>query len=239
MNTNKTENRLTDKQKKIISLCALAALVIFAAVIAWFIGRPMIKLASAPEEFRAWVDSKGVWGWLIFIGMTVFQVVIAFVPGEPLEIGAGYAFGAVWGTVLSVVGTTIGSILVFVLVRKFGVRLVEVFFDVGKINRLKFLQNEKKRDLLLFTVFLLPGTPKDLLTFFVGLTDIPFGKFFVIASVTRLPSIITSTVGGSALGVKEYELAVIVFAATVVVSLLGLFIYNRICKHRQKQEKNV
>ncbi|MGN0492624.1 MAG: TVP38/TMEM64 family protein [Acutalibacteraceae bacterium] len=235
MSIQNEERHLTTKQKKIISVCAFLLFLGFSAAVAWFIGKPMISLVSEPEKFRDWVESRGNWGRLIFIGMMVFQVLIALVPGEPLEIGAGYAFGAVEGTLLCIAGVTIGSLLVFGLVRRFGIRLVEVFFDTGKIKQLKFLQNEKRLDLITFLVFFLPGTPKDLLTYFVGLTDIKLSKFIVIVSVARLPSIITSTVGGSALGIGRYELAAIVFGGTVVISLLGLFIYNRICKHRAKK----
>ena len=238
MSTQNEERHLTTKQKKIISVILLVLFLGFSALVAWFIGKPMISLVSEPEKFRDWVESRGILGRLIFIGMTVFQVIIALVPGEPLEIGAGYAFGAVEGTLLCVAGVTIGSLLVFGLVRRFGIRLVEVFFDTGKIKQLKFLQNEKRLDLITFIVFFLPGTPKDLLTYFVGLTDIKLSKFIFIVSVARMPSIITSTVGGSALGIGRYELAAIVFGGTVVISLLGLFIYNRICKHRAKKNNS-
>ena len=238
MSTQNEERHLTTKQKKIISVILLVLFLGFSALVAWFIGKPMISLVSEPEKFRDWVESRGILGRLIFIGMMVFQVIIALVPGEPLEIGAGYAFGAVEGTLLCVAGVTIGSLLVFGLVRRFGIRLVEVFFDTGKIKQLKFLQNEKRLDLITFIVFFLPGTPKDLLTYFVGLTDIKLSKFIFTVSVARMPSIITSTVGGSALGIKRYELAAIVFGGTVVISLLGLFIYNKICKHRAKKDKD-
>lgn len=238
MTTQSEERHLTVKQKKIISVIVLVLFLGFSALVAWFIGKPMISLVSEPEKFRAWVESRGNWGRLIFIGMMVFQVLIALVPGEPLEIGAGYAFGAVEGTILCVIGVTVGSLLVFGLVRRFGMRLVEVFFDTGKIKKLKFLQNEKRLDLITFLVFFLPGTPKDLLTYFVGVTDIKLSKFILIVSVARLPSIITSTVGGSALGIGKYELAVIVFGVTIAASLLGLFIYNRICKHRAKKNNS-
>ena len=238
MTTQSEERHLTVKQKKIISVLVLVLFLGFSALVAWFIGKPMISLVSEPEKFRDWVESRGNWGRLIFIGMMVFQVLIALVPGEPLEIGAGYAFGAVEGTILCVIGVTLGSLLVFGLVRRFGIRLVEVFFDTGKIKKLKFLQNEKRLDLITFLVFFLPGTPKDLLTYFVGVTDIKLSKFILIVSVARLPSIITSTVGGSALGIGKYELAVIVFGVTIAASLLGLFIYNRICKHRAKKNNS-
>lgn len=238
MSTQNEERHLTAKQKKIISVIVLVLFLGFSALVALLIGKPMISLVSEPEKFRGWVESRGNWGRLIFIGMMVFQVIIALVPGEPLEIGAGYAFGAVEGTLLCVAGVTIGSLLVFGLVRRFGIRLVEVFFDTGKIKQLKFLQNEKRLDLITFIVFFLPGTPKDLLTYFVGLTDIKLSKFILIVSIARLPSIITSTVGGSALGIGRYELAAIVFGGTVIISLLGLFIYNKICIHRAKKAKD-
>ena len=141
LNLKKNESALTDKQKKIISIAVIIALIVFSAAVAWFVGKPMIKLVSSKGAFSEWVDSHGIWSRFIFIGMVIFQVVIALVPGEPLEIGAGYAFGAVEGTILVVVGITLGSVMVLGLVRKFGVKLVEVFFDIEKIKKLKFLQD--------------------------------------------------------------------------------------------------
>ena len=170
MSIQNDEKRLSPKQKKILSVCAIILLLAFAAAVTWFIGRPMVSLVSEPEQFREWVKSNGLWSWLIFIGMMIFQVIIALVPGEPLEIGAGYAFGAVEGTVLCVVGVTLGSLIVFGLVRKFGIRLIEVFFDFEKIKKLKFLQNEKRLSLITFIVFFLPGTPKDLPVSYTHLT---------------------------------------------------------------------
>lgn len=221
---------ITEKHKKIISGCVIAAFILFCSAVGWFVGRPLVEFVGQPEAFRAWVEKSGFWGMLAFVGMTVFQVVIAFVPGEPLEIGAGYAFGAFWGTILCVIGITIGSVIVFFLVRTLGVKLLEVFFTYEKIKSLKFLQNEKKVALLCFLLFFLPGTPKDLLTYFVGLTKIDFKHFLFIAGVARLPSIITSTVGGSLLGSEKYLFAVIVFAATLLISLAGWIIYNKIRK---------
>lgn len=64
----------------------------------------MLKFVSEPEKFRAWVDGHGIYGRLAFIGMMVLQVFIAIIPGEPLEIGAGYAFGMWEGTLLCMAG---------------------------------------------------------------------------------------------------------------------------------------
>lgn len=233
MNTEFKHGSFSEKQKKIIGIIVILLFLSFCGAVTWFIGRPMIKFVSEPQRFRAWVDSHGVWGKLAFIGMVWFQVVIALVPGEPLEIGAGYAFGAIEGTLLCAIGITLGSILVFLLVRKFGIKLVEIFFSREKLNQLRILRNTKKRNILIFLVFFLPGTPKDLLTYFVGLTDIKLSHFLFVASVARLPSVITSTVGGGALGVSEYLTAIIVFIATFAVSAIGWVIYKIIIKHKK------
>ena len=85
---------------------------------------------------------------------------------------------------------------------------------------------------------MLPGTPKDLLCYFAGLTDMPFSLWLMICSLGRLPSIVTSTIGGSALGSQNYTAAILVFAGTLLVSGLGLLAYDRICKrHAQKESE--
>ena len=59
----------------------------------------------------------------------------------------------------------------------------------------------------------------------------------MICSLGRLPSIITSTVGGDALGTKNYWFAVIVFAVTLAISAAGLLIYDRICDRHKGEDK--
>ena len=235
MNNKFKEHSLTEKQRKTAAIMAFVAFVIFCGLVGWFLGRPMIKFVSEPEKFRIWVNSHGIIGKITFILMMVFQVVIALVPGEPLEIGAGYAFGAIEGTILCLIGITLGSTLVFALVRKFGIKFVEIFFDREKIMSLKFMSNKKRRNLITFIAFFLPGTPKDLITYFVGLTDIKLSHFLLLASVARLPSIITSVLGGNALGAESYKEAVIVFAVTLVLSALGWIIYKIIVNHKSKK----
>lgn len=225
---------MTERSKKIISAGVILAFILFCAVVGWFVGRPLIQFVGEPEKFRSWVDQSGIWGMVAFVGMTVFQVVIAFVPGEPLEIGAGYAFGAVWGTLLCIIGITLGSLIVFWLVRTFGIKLLEVFFTYEKIKSLKFLQNEKRVALVTFFLFFLPGTPKDLLTYFVGLTKIDFKGFLFIVAIARIPSVITSTIGGSLLGSEKYILAVVAFGITLLISVFGWIIYNKISKKNSK-----
>ncbi len=226
------------KNKRIINIIFFVVALVFIAAVSWIVGRPMLALASEPEKFRLWVSKSGFLGELGYVGMLVFQIVFAIIPGEPFEIVAGYAFGAVKGTILCLVGTTLGSIVVFVLVRTFGKKIVETFFSLDKINELKFLKNSKKRDALSFLIFLIPGTPKDILVYFLGLTKIDFVMFLMVVSIGRIPSIVTSTVGGSALGSQKYILAVITFVVTIVISITGYLIYQKLSAiYNKKKEK--
>lgn len=230
---------LTDKHKKIAVVISIVIFIILTAVIAVFVGRPLVKFASEPELFRAWVDSNGIWSRLAFLGMNMLQVIIAIIPGEPFELAAGYAFGKIEGTILCIFGATLGGIPIFWLVRKLGVKAVEIFFSKEKIESLKFLKSSPKRDGLVFILYLIPGTPKDLLNYFVGLTDMKFWKWLIISLVARFPSIITSTVGGDAVGLKNYTFAAVVFAITLAISGIGILIYRKICKaHNHDGEEN-
>lgn len=190
----------------------------------------MVRFAREPEAFRQWVAGHGVWGMAAYAGMVFLQVLVAIIPGEPLEIAGGYAFGAVWGTVLCLLGSILGSVAVFAVVRKWGIPLVEVFFPREKLEKLSFLRTSPKRTALLWLVFTVPGTPKDLLCYFAGLTDLSWSSWLLIASVGRIPSIVTSTVGGDALGMQNYQFAVVTFLATLVIAGVGLLIYRQVCR---------
>ncbi|HIQ81903.1 MAG TPA: TVP38/TMEM64 family protein [Candidatus Pullichristensenella stercorigallinarum] len=232
MSKERQRPEITEAHKKKIYLIAIIVALVFVGVVGYLVGKPMIEFVREPERFRAWVDSSGLWGRVAFVGMVVFQLIIAIIPGEPLEMGAGYAFGAVEGTLLCILGCVIGSALVFLFVRRFGVKLVEVFFSREKIRSLRFLQDSRRLNLLTFIVFFIPGTPKDLLSYFIGLTDMKLGTWLLITGVARIPSIVTSTVTGDALGLQNYQFALIAFGATLLLSLGGILVYRRLSARR-------
>lgn len=224
---------LSTRKKKIFSLVTISFFILFCAAIFWFVGRPMVRFISEPSIFRAWVDSHGFWGRLAFAGMMVVQIVIAIIPGEPLEIAAGYTFGIVEGTLLCLAGSVLGSLIVFLFVRRFGIRAVEVFFPREKLLSLKFIQNSRRLNLLVFILFFIPGTPKDIMTYFVPFTPMKLSTWLLISATARIPSIITSAIGGDALGLQNYLFAIIAFAATLTLSLGGVLLYRHISRKRK------
>lgn len=237
--THNLTSTLSPKTKKIVGIASIVVLVGFMAAIFWFVGRPILQFASQPEQFRAWVQSRGIWGHLAFVGMMLLQVIVAIIPGEPLEIGAGYAFGAIEGTLLCIGAIVIGSGIIFLLVRRFGVKFIELFFPIEKIRSIKILSNPTKLNLTAFIVFFIPGTPKDLLSYLVGLTDMKFTHWLLISGIARIPSVVTSTISGNALGLGQYWFAAITFGITAVLGIAGIFIFNRMNKkHDTQNEKS-
>lgn len=231
----KTEEEFsTVKRRKFFSIFFLILFLLFTIAIFWFIGRKMICFFSEPDKFRTWVDDQGIQSRFIFVGMVAFQIIIAIIPGEPLEIGAGYAFGTIEGTLLCMIGILIGSVIVFLFSRYLGVRAVEAIYPREKINKLKFLDNPKKLNTVAFILFFIPGTPKDLLTYFMGLTPMKLTTWILITCTARIPSVITSTIGGNALGLKDYKFAVISFMVAVFVSVIGILIHKRISKTHEQ-----
>jgi len=216
-------------RKKLLAGFGLLVYIGLTALICVYVGGPMLRFASEPEKFRLWVGEKGMLGKLAYGGMVFLQVIVAIIPGEPLEIVGGYAFGALEGTLICTAGAALGSILVFCLVRRFGVRMVEIFFTRESTRVLRFLKKTPRRRLLLMILFIVPGTPKDLLCYYAGLTDIPWKHWLILCSLGRLPSIVTSTIGGDFLGTREFWYALIIFGAAAMIALLGVTVYRRIC----------
>lgn len=238
MKEKKKWNELSKKSQKALSITAFLIFILFSLFLFIMVGVPMVKHAKNPEAFRAWIDSMGIWGRIAFIGMNILQVLVAIIPGGPLEVAGGYAFGHFEAMILCAIGMGIGSALVFLLVRYFGYKLVEAFFPVEKINELRFLKSTKSRDILILLLFLIPGTPKDLVAYFCGLTEIKFSTFILIATFARIPGIWGSTAGGSAMGDKSYITALIIMAIVFACTAIGVLIYSLIVKMNGKKKDN-
>lgn len=209
-----------------IGVLGLVAVILYAVF-----GKELTVIIKDPQVFKNWLDGFGAWGETAFVGIRAAQTVFKFIPAEPLEVASGYAFG-IWGGLLwCMVGTQIGSAVILLLSKKFGMRFVGKFTDVKKLEEFSFLKNNRKLRPLLFLIYFIPGAPKDLLTYFVAFTDLKISEFLCITSIARIPSIITSTMCGAYFGEQKYLSAVLVYAATLLISLLGVLIYRKLKEH--------
>ena len=129
---------------------------------------------------------------------------------------------------LCLIGTAIGNAIVILLTRVFGMRMVRLFMDDDKILALtqKLTREQKRMDLMVFLLFLIPGTPKDLMTYVAGLLPSPLARYRILTSLARIPSMIGNALGGSMLGRQNYRAAMITMAVVVLISLIVFFVYR-------------
>lgn len=189
------------------------------------------------EYIKEFVESLGAFGiFFIFLIQTV-QVILAFIPGEPIEIAAGALYGTVGGTLLCLSGIAIGTLIIFLLVKILGKRLVLKVIGSKAYEKLTFLKNPAKRDIFIFLLMFIPGTPKDVLTYFSPLSGISTVRFIIISAIARIPSVISSTYVGNNLASGKYFYSAIVFIVVGIISIVGIMIYNKIIEEKNK-EKN-
>lgn len=234
----KEDNKRYQLKRRIFAVASLVVVLGLSVWLTWFLWKEVgIFELEHISDFKTRIDAFGPWGWVVALGIQVLQVIVALIPGEVVEVGCGMAFGTWGGLAICLAGSAIGSTIIFLLVRKFGVKLVEVFISREKINSLKFLSNERKLKSVIFLVFFTIGTPKDLLTYFVGLTNIKLYQFLIISTIARIPSIISSILVGDTLSEGNFVSSILIFAASAVLGLMGVVAYNKFVDKRQKRKE--
>ena len=233
MKTTNDNTSQYDRHRRWLAIASLSIFILILALLTILCFHVLSPYLSSPDELQQFLESFGWKGRFILLGLQCVQVFIALIPGEVIELGAGYAYGALQGMLICLIGVSLSSLLILLLTKKFGAPMAELFISREKLNQLTFLHNESKLNSLIFWLFFIPGTPKDVLTYFVGLTKIKPMQFLSISLIARIPSILSSTVCGQMLGAKNYLTAGIVFGATSIISLLGYLLYNRFVKSKK------
>jgi len=227
--------------KRTIGVILVVFFFALLGLIAVFVGKPLVETifggeGDAAGTFQKIVDENPISGRLIYVGIQILQVFVAFIPGEVVEIAGGLAFGAIEGMLLSMLGVAIGSSIIFMLTKTLGMKFVELFVSRDKINDLKFIRNGRNLEWLVFYVFFIPGTPKDLLTYVIGLTRMKLVPFLLISLLARVPSVLSSTWGGDAIMGGEYTKAILIFGVALVFSVIGLLLYKGLQKRSAVKE---
>jgi len=191
----------------VVSACLLG--IIYAA---WELG--LVGRLSDYDELVKTMRSEGAIGPLICIGVQFIQVVIFVIPGEVTQIAAGYVFGAWLGFVYSLAGIALGSMFDFWFARLVGRPMMEKLLGHERLERIDHLFGSRKGKSALFLLFLIPGMPKDAMSYGAGLTQFGMGEFVMISGLARIPALLFSTLIGSQLYARDY-------GAMIVTGIIG------------------
>lgn len=227
----------TKKKLKLAATLMVAALAIILTVklMPWFAA--LVRDPAAREELKDYVSSLGWRGVLFMLGIQVLQVVVAVLPGEPVELVAGMIYGAWGGLLLCLTGLLIGSSIVFFSVKALGRGFVERRMNKEHKGLLSFLDDSKKLEVITFLLFFIPGTPKDTVTYVAPLTRISPRIFLTIATLARIPSVITSTYAGQMFIDGELWKTVAMFVLMGIIGIAGILVNNSLFANRKKNKK--
>jgi len=179
---------------------------------------------QSTEVIKAYLLQFGSFTPLAFFVLQILQVVLAPIPGGATTIIAGTLFGNFWGFVLSGGGLIIGSMIAFILGKRFGRPIVERFAKKKWIDKLERI-DDQKIDIIVFLIFLFPGFPDDMICFVAGLTKMKRKTFLIACLVGRLPGVLLSVLSGSGL-TKESPVQLVIITGIYVVFAAILF-FNR------------
>ena len=226
-------------KKKIKLLKNIAIIIVIILILGMIIYLfPVMKELSTIEgqvTFENKVKSSGIFGMLILFGLQIAQIFLIILPGEPIEILAGMCYGGLWGTVFIMLSACIISTIIFLLVRKFGKKFVYNFYDKKKINKIeksKLFKNPKKIEFIMFILFLIPGTPKDLLVYIAGLLPIKPLRFIIISTFARFPSVISSTLAGENIIAGNWKTGIILYLLIIIIVAIIIYIVNKFDKDK-------
>lgn len=214
----------------------LAFSILLMVALTILLGKPIIEYIQDPAAFTLRMENLGAWGPIVFMALNIAQVLLAIIPGGPFEVAAGALWGPIWGTIMCDIAMSIGGVITFLFVKKFGIKFIELFTTREKIESVKFLKANEKSTMLLFLFFLLPGTPKDLMCYVVGLTDIKVSTWILINLVGRFPAILLSALGGHSFTEQNIGLFIAVFAIIIVLYFLGTSLYKKFNKGNENEE---
>lgn len=235
------------RKEKIIFLKILILIIVFVVICAITLYLfPVMKNLSTLEGklmFKEKVERSGIFGILSLFVLQISQIFLFIVPGEPVEILAGMCYGSLWGTIFIVFSNIITTSIIYFFVRRYGKRFVYLFCDKRKIRKMEnsdLFKDSKKIEIIVFILFLIPGTPKDFLTYIGGLLPIKFERFIFIAIFARLPSILSSTLLGANIAMGDWKEGLILYIIILIIVLIFLILtkmYELIYKYYNKYIK--
>jgi uncharacterized membrane protein YdjX (TVP38/TMEM64 family) len=227
---------MTDRARWAIVTAVLLAIL---AIVIWLVAADaaIVKfVVRLYQDKRFLKETVRSWGWmapLVFIAIQALQVIISPIPGEITGPVGGALFGTWPGLIYSTIGLTIGTLFCFWVGRKWGEPLVRPWLSEHHWNRMNFIL-EAEGAIICFILYLVPGFPKDIVSYLFGISPMPFWLFAVVSTVARIPGTWISSYFGANVAEQQYIYA-IAFMAVVIALCLPLYYYrDRIIKRFHK-----
>ena len=220
---------------KIVILLAVILICFFL-----FFHFDLYRFFVSKKKIISFVSSFGPLSVLIFIGLQILQVLVAPIPGEINGFIGGYLFGPVLGTLYSTIGLTIGSWLAFLLARWLGLPFVEKVINPQMIQKYDHFM-EHRGIPITFILFLIPGFPKDALSYIIGLSHMRSTTFLILCTAGRLMGTIMLSVSGHYARHDQNTAMLAILGISALITLVAWYYHDDILhlvrRHNRHKEK--
>lgn len=212
---------------QIVVMVLIIGIAIYASIRLY----PLFMKIQNDEGYRNTVVTKlksfGSYSWIILILAQILQTVLAVIPSGPIVILTGIIYTNPFiGVLISLVGQTLGALLVIGLVKVFGYSFLALFIDPDQPKKLKLLEDGKRCGVLMFSYLLIPVLPKDPIAFIVPFTKVKVRHFIWINLVARTPMTIVSVIFGNSLISGNMTAGIIIASISAFLAVL-CFIFNK------------
>ncbi|WP_430609738.1 TVP38/TMEM64 family protein [Enterococcus sp. DIV0876] len=192
--------------RRIINMISIIGLGLSIALTIYFINLGVFKDINA---LRGLVGNSVILGPIIFICLQILQVVVPIIPGGISSAAGVLIFGPYMGFVYNYVGICIGSVIIFLLGRRYGKPFIlSMISDKTYDKYIGWLDNQSRFEKLFALAIFLPVAPDDALCLMAGLTNISVKRFTLIILIAKPISIFL------------YSMALI-YGGTFLTGLLG------------------
>jgi uncharacterized membrane protein YdjX (TVP38/TMEM64 family) len=196
----------------------------------------VVHLYRNPAELRQLLRE---WGWMapvVFIGIQALQVIISPVPGEATGLLGGFLFGLGPGFLYSTIGLILGTVAAFGVGRWLGVKVTRRLIADHIWEKLGFII-EAEGAILAFVLFLIPGFPKDILSYLFGLSPMPFWIFAVASTLGRIPGTWWLSAQGANVATGDFRTLALLIAVLAGVAIPVYYYRDRIIKRFRNQPR--
>ncbi|HFU5892243.1 TPA: TVP38/TMEM64 family protein [Enterococcus faecium] len=173
--------------RKLINFISIIGLGLSIALTIYFINLGVFKDLNA---LRGLVGDSIILGPIIFVFIQILQVVIPIIPGGISTAAGVLIFGSYAGFIYNYIGICIGSIIIFLLGRRYGKPFILSMISDKTYNKyIGWLDNQNRFEKLFALAIFLPVAPDDALCLMAGLTNMSVKRYTLIILIAKPLSI--------------------------------------------------
>lgn len=217
-------------KKKFIILALILIILLITYIFTKDTILKLYKLIMDGPRLKLYLESFGYLSGVVFLIFQILQVLIFIIPGEIIQAAGGYVFGTLLGTLISLIGIGIGSFILFVISHKYGRNFVEKFVSKDLQSKLENILSTKRKKLIVFILYLIPGMPKDCLVMICALTNMNSKDFIIWSMIGRIPALFLSSYFGANIASGNHIKAIIICIVAIIITVIVLLYKEKVFK---------